>query len=114
MWESERFDVAERVAASKARLSDRLSELSRRVDAVREAAHPAELVKRPLVLFAAAGVLGLWLGSRPRRRALPEPAATAGPSVTIRQPPGVLRSVLREVLVAAAGAWTRKYIARHW
>ncbi len=62
--ETDRHDVEERVASSKARLSDKLSELGHRVDAARDAVQPAQLIKRTWVRFGIAAFAGYILGSR--------------------------------------------------
>jgi hypothetical protein len=108
MWETERFDVAERVADSKARLSEKLSELSKRVDSVRDAARPAQIVKRPWFPFVAAGIVGLLIGAR-----RPRPRAPAGRSeLPMARPPSLGSALAREVLLSAAGAYTRRYFSR--
>ena len=109
MWETERFDVAERLAVSKARLSDKLHELSRRVDTVREKADKAQVLKEPWVLVAAATALGFLIGLRRRGPRLPSGTTFRHGAIV---GPGIARTVLREVLVAAAGSMTRRYIAR--
>jgi hypothetical protein len=109
MWETERFDVAERLAVSKARLSDKLHELSRRVDTVRETASKAQVLKQPWVLVAAATAIGFVIGLRRRRARLPAGTTFKHGAIVA---PGIGSTVLREILVAAAGSMTRRYIAR--
>jgi hypothetical protein len=106
MWETERFDVSERVAESKARLADKLSELARRVDSVRDSAQKAKVIREPWFVFAAAVAIGFTLGARRRR---PRVVSVAPEGMLV---PGIGRSVIREILIAAAGAMTRRYIAK--
>jgi hypothetical protein len=100
MHETERFDVAERVAISKARLSEKLSELARRVDHARESVRPEHLAKKPWVI-AAAGIAGFLVGLRLRR---PRAEMVRG------RDPSIVRSVVREILIVAAGHATRRYL----
>lgn len=105
--DNDKSDVAERLEDSKARFADKLSELGRRVDSLQDRTHALKaFASRPLVGFAAAAALGLWLGSR-----RPRAARSGTPSVV--SPPGILRAVFREILVVAAGSATRNYINKH-
>jgi hypothetical protein len=110
MQEQDKPSIAERLEDSKARFSDKLAELGRRVDALQDRTHELQaLAKKPLVVFGAAVALGLWLGSRGGR----SPIAVATPDGTVRierPQPGLLRAVVREVVLVSAGAWTRKYL----
>jgi hypothetical protein len=67
MQPEHRHQVDERVASSKARLSDKLSELAHRVDAARDAVQPAQLIRRPWVRFGMAALAGYIIGSRAPR-----------------------------------------------
>jgi hypothetical protein len=96
-------NVADRVATSRARFSEKLSELSRRVDSVREAARPMQVATQPWFLFAAAGAVGFWLGVR-------RPTSRAERRLSGHSSPGITRLLVREVLLAAAGAYTRKLV----
>jgi hypothetical protein len=102
MEETQRFDVAERVAISKARLSEKLSELARRVESAKQKADPEKIARKPWVI-GLAGVAGFLIGMALRG---PRTPRVAGPAA----PPGILRTLVREVLVAAAGSYTRKYL----
>jgi hypothetical protein len=102
MHETDRFDIAERVAVSKARLSEKLSELARRMETAREKVQrPAELARKPWVL-AAAGVAGFLVGLRLRR--------SHRASGAVGRHPSIARAVLREILITAAGTATRRYL----
>jgi hypothetical protein len=108
MPESEKTEVADRVAESRARLGERIDELGRRVDAVRErAASVRRVAGRPIVKAVVAGIAGFWAGSVLGRIVRPGPAR---PRVVA--PPGIGRSMIREALVVAAGAMTRSWINR--
>jgi hypothetical protein len=110
IMQEEEPSIAERLEDSKARFADKLAELGRRVDMLQDKTHELQaLAKRPIVVFGAAAALGLWLGARGGRR----PIAVATPEGTVRierPQPGLVRSVVREVVLVAAGAWTRKYL----
>jgi hypothetical protein len=105
MEETQRFDVAERVAMSKARLSEKLSELARRVETVREKADPETIARKPWV-FVGAGVAGFLIGLARRG---PRTTRTPGEPRTA-SPPSLARTLIREILVAAAGTYTRRYL----
>lgn len=107
MDETQRFDVADRVAESKARLQDKLAELARRVDAVRHAARPMKTATRPWVLFGAAFAVGFMLGRRPPRRPV---GVTPERPLAVRGQPGILGALVREILLATAAAYARKFI----
>jgi len=103
MYETERFDVAERVAVAKARLSEKLSTLAERVDGFREAARPMHIASRPWFLISVGVAVGFWMGFRRPREHTPRVArATARPTL--------LGAVVREVLIVAAGTATRRYL----
>ncbi len=109
MWETEKFDVAERVAVSKARLSEKLSELGRRVDTFRDKAKVIEYAKQPWFLFAAAGVVGFLSGLRiasRRHRRLALPPGAAPPA----RPQTIPRAIIKEILVVAAGVATKRFL----
>lgn len=95
--ETERQEVDERVASSKARLSDKLSELAHRVEAVRDAVQPSQLIRRPWVRFGLAALAGYVIGSR-----LP------------RLGPPILAPLLKEAVLvlgsAALEQFARQYI----
>ena len=113
MPEQPKADLAERLESSKARISDKLAELGRRVDAIQERTHELkELATRPAVVFGVAAALGLWLGSRRPRTERLAISADHGMVRVARTHPGILRSAVREVVVVAAGMWTRKYIEK--
>jgi hypothetical protein len=113
MQENEKSSVAERLEDSKARFSDKLAELGRRVDMLQDKTHELQaLARKPLVVFGAAAALGLWIGSRGGRA--PIAVATREGTVRIERPqPSLLRAVFREAILVTAGAWTRKYINKH-
>jgi ElaB/YqjD/DUF883 family membrane-anchored ribosome-binding protein len=100
-------DIAERVALAKARLSEKLSELTRRVESFRDKASVERarsvVVEHRWLALGGAAALGFLIGvTRPRVRALPAPGAAQK---------SIPRAVLMEIFVAAAGYATRKYLA---
>jgi hypothetical protein len=95
MHEIERFDLHERIADARARLHEKLAELSRRVQ-------PSSVVRKPWVL-AAAGIAGVLVGAMLRRTA-------SSPRALARREPSIVRAVIREILIVAAGTATRRYL----
>jgi hypothetical protein len=104
MYETERFDVAERAAVAKARLSEKLHALADRVDGLRESARPLQVVKKPWFPFAVGFAIGLIAGAR-----RPRPRVVESRALTVARPT-ITGAILREILIAAAGTYTRKYI----
>jgi len=103
MYETERFDVAERAAVAKARLSEKLHALADRVDGLRESARPLQVVKKPWFPFAVGFAIGLLAGARrPRVRVESRALTVTRPTIT--------GAIVREILIAAAGTYTRRYI----
>ena len=100
MHETERFDVAERVAISKARLQEKLSELARRVEDARAHMKPEHIAKKPWVI-AAVGAAGFLIGLGLRRPRVARVSA---------RDPSIIRGVIREILIVAAGTATRRYL----
>lgn len=94
--QTDRDRVDERVASSKARLGDKLSELAHRVDAAREAVQPAQLIRRPWVRFGLAMLAGYVVGSRLPRRG-----------------PAMLAPLLREA-VMVVGSTALHQVARQY
>lgn len=117
MHEVERFDVAERVAASKARLEDRLSELSRRVGGVREGLKPSQVLQRPWVIFGLSAAVGYWLGHRPPRRPLlPErvDAASAAPIAAPAAPrESFVATALKQLSLTALTVIARRALVKY-
>lgn len=107
MEADDRFEVADRVAASKARLAEKLSELGRRVDAMREAARPVKTATQPWVLFGASFAVGFLLGRRPPRHVLP---VVSGATLARAARPGILGALAREILLASAAAYARRFV----
>lgn len=111
MPENEKSSVAERLEDSKARFSDKMAELGRRVDMLQDKTHALQaFAQKPLVVFGAAVALGLWLGSRDGRGPIAVATPDGGTLRIERPQPSLLRAVVREVVMVTAGAWTRKYI----
>jgi hypothetical protein len=108
----EKAEVNERLEDTRARFSDKLAELGRRVDALQERTHELqELATKPAVIFGAAMALGIWLGTRGGKK--PFDVSTSEGTVRIQpHQRGIVGSLLREVLLVAAGAATRRYINR--
>jgi hypothetical protein len=110
MHEHDKPTIAERLEHSKERFSDKLAELGRRVGALQDKTDELKaFAKKPAVVFGVAAALGLWLGSRGGRA--PIAVQTSEGTVRIARPqPSIVGAVVREVLLVAAGAWTRKYL----
>lgn len=113
MHEVERFDVAERVAASKARLEDRLSELSRRVGGVREGLKPSQLLQRPWVIFGLSAAVGYWLGHRPPRRPLLPERVDAAPLAAPPSRESFVATALKQLSLTALTVMARRALVKY-